>query len=124
MNPKKHLWRKITEVGLILFLMTIGVAIHPSASYLESIMNLIPYIQSIFIISIFLSLIGLLGLSSTCRTTRELKLNLGRTIYLPALIGIATVLLTQGLIKRIILSPQFIISILAFTLGFTLSWTS
>ncbi len=124
MNPKKHLWRKITEIGLILFLMTMGVAMHPSASYLESIVNLIPYIQSIFIISIFISLIGILGLSSSCRTTREFKLNLGRAIYLPSLIGIITVLLTQGLIKRVILQPQFIISALAFILGFILSWTS
>lgn len=124
MKIKTHIWRKVLEIGLIITLMTIGVALHPSADYLEQIVHLIPYIQSFFMIGVFTSLIGALGLVSHCKTDREIKLNFGRALYLPSLVGIATVLLTQGLVLRIITSIQFLISVLIFLLGFYLSWTT
>lgn len=124
MSIKTHVWRKVLEIGLLITLMTIGVALHPSADYLKQIVHLIPYLQSFFLLGLFVSLVGTLGLLSSCRNDRQFKLNFGRALYLPSLVGIATVLLTQGLILRVLTSLQFLISVLIFLLGFFLSWTS
>lgn len=121
---KKHIWRKITEIGLVLFLSTIGIVIHPKVDEIQEIITQIPHMRPVFFISLIILLIGLKGLTSACETGRELKLYFGRALYLPALVGILIAILTFRIQISLLTNIQFILSCLLFILGFILSWTA
>lgn len=121
---RRYLWRNLLSGSLLLTLATIGITIHPTADYLHSIASLVPFVQSVFIVSLFLVGVSIIGLAWVCEDWRRFRLSLGRSIYLPALAGIALALITHGVSKQVILNVQFLVSTFIFVLGFTLSWTS
>ncbi len=121
---KRYLWRNLLSASLLLTLATIGITINPTATHLYSIATLIPYIQSLFVVSLALVGISLLGLSKSCKDWKTFKISLGRSIYLPALAGVVISLFSYGPTVQMIYSIQFLASILIFIVGFLLSWKS
>ncbi|GEM_PF-6198806 len=120
----KYIWGKLFQIGLLITLSTLDVTIYGTTKYLEGIVGIVPWIRSTFLIGTLITLIGLGGITKTCRTDSEFKLTIGRSLYLPTLTAIAITMLTKGLTINLITSTQFILSTLLFILGYFISWNA